>query len=58
MYAEKNSLNNYVLKDEAKIFLTESDLTPYVLTTELDNYVHKNKSNDITGSINLLNYGI
>lgn len=58
MYAEKNSLNNYVLKDEAKIFLTESDLTPYVLTTELDNYVHKNKSNDVTGSINLLNYGI
>ncbi len=58
MYAEKNSLNNYVLKDEAKIFLTESDLTPYVLTTELDNYVHKNKSNDVTGSINLLNHGI
>ena len=58
MYAEKNSLNDYVLKDEAKIFLTESDLTPYVLTTELDNYVHKNKSNDVTGSINLLNYGI
>ena len=58
IYAEKNSLNNYVLKDEAKIFLTESDLTPYVLTTELDNYVHKNKSNDVTGSINLLNHGI
>lgn len=58
MYAEKNSLNNYVLKDEAKIFLTESDLAPYVLTTELENYVHKNKSNDITGSINLLNHGI
>lgn len=58
MYAEKNSLNNYVLKDEAKIFLTESDLTPYVLTTELDNYVHKNKSNDVIGSINLLNHGI
>lgn len=58
MYAEKSKLNDYVLKDEAKIFLTESDLTPYVLTTELDNYVHKNKSNDVTGSINLLNYGI
>lgn len=58
LYAEKSNLNNYVLKDEAKIFLTESDLTPYALTTELDNYVHKDKSNDVTGSINLLNYGI
>lgn len=58
MYAEKSKLNDYVLKDEAKIFLTDSDLTPYVLTTELDNYVHKNKTNNVTGSINLLNYGI